>query len=226
MAFGAQMRRNTWASQQCPAHRERSHYDWLLLLHPGHLYLLLYLRLLKSFHIFTKKKKKYLRITKPTALIVWIRRKPKGLQKFMTYIFGFGNFPPFLNCLFAKQHHRHIVSVSWESQLLSSLHHLQTGPMSFVQNLPLLCLLLFFTDIRIDISACFFRKHFCQRNNKIDSWAFWGVGRWEMPAFSTLQCEIGLIGSIDSFRKTKASSSVHCQCFCEALAFRLPLLAE
>lgn len=47
-----------------------------------------------------------------------------------------------------------------------------------------------------------------------------------MPAFSTLQCEIGLIGSIDSFRKTKASSSVHCQCFCEALAFRLPLLAE
>lgn len=61
----------------------------LLLLPPGHLYSLLHMRLLKRFHIFIKKK--YFITTKLSALIVQIRkRKPKYLQKFMTYVFGLG----------------------------------------------------------------------------------------------------------------------------------------
>lgn len=59
------------------------------------------MRLLKRFHIFIKKK--YFITTKLTALIVQIRkRKPKYLQKFMTYVFGFGGggFPhSFIACL-------------------------------------------------------------------------------------------------------------------------------
>lgn len=52
----------------------------------------------KFSHLYKKKKKKeYLRITKPTALIVQIRkRKPKGLQKFMTTFLVWGIFPHFL----------------------------------------------------------------------------------------------------------------------------------
>ena len=76
-------------------------------------------------------------------------------------------------------------------------------------------------DVRIGISLCFVRKHFRQTD-----WAFRGAGGWAKPAFSTVECEVGLNRGINRrLKKTKASSVRYQRCSA-ALAFRLPALVR
>lgn len=128
MAVAASVRWPVRVSQQCPA-------QWELTVFSSYIITVITASPRSPLFSFTCEafekishlyQEKVLITTKLTALIVQIRkRKPKYLQKFMTYVFGLGGFPPFLNCLFAKQHQRHIVSAgkvgSWAHCAISEL---------------------------------------------------------------------------------------------------------
>lgn len=79
----------------------------------------------KFSHLYKKKKRVFENHQANCSHCTNQKKKTQRLAEVHDYIFGLGNFPPFLNCLFAKQHHRHIVPAgkvsSWVHCTISKL---------------------------------------------------------------------------------------------------------